>query len=146
MPADDRERPDDEREHPGERDRPLRAARRQGQDDRRDDRPERRVGSQDEVPRRPEGRVGEQADDRRVEPGDRGQAGQLRVRHALRHEQRREDDGGDEVARQPAPLVRPDDAQARHEPLDARRWDARRHARRGADRRPSAPVPSRGAP
>ena len=45
------------------------------------------VGAEDEHSRRTEDRVADQAQDRRVQTGDRGEAGQLCVRHPLRHEE-----------------------------------------------------------
>ncbi len=50
----------------------------------------------------PEHRVAHEAGDGGVEPGDRGQAGELGVRHALRDEDRREHEAGDEVGTHPA--------------------------------------------
>ena len=46
----------------------------------------------------PEQEVHDQRHERRVEPGDRRHARELGVRHALRHEQRGEDDARDDVA------------------------------------------------
>ena len=60
-------------------------------DGRRDHRPQRRVRAQHQDPRRPEDRVADQAEDRRVQARDRRKAGQLRVRHPLRHQQRGQD-------------------------------------------------------
>ena len=76
-----------------------------GSDRRRDHRPERGVRAQHEDPRRAEHRVAEQAHDRRVQAGDRRQARQLRVRHALRHQQGGQDHPGDDVLDQPLPPV-----------------------------------------
>ena len=50
--------------------------------------------------------VADEAADRRVEAGDRGQTGELRVGHALRDEDRGEHEPGDHVGAQPRPLVR----------------------------------------
>ena len=85
----------------GERD-PLRrvARRREGDDRRGDERRDRRVGPEDEDPRRPQQEVHDQRDERRVQAGDRRQPRELRVRHALRHEQRREHDARDDVVAQ----------------------------------------------
>ena len=110
--------PDEEREHPGQRDGLLLGAGGERQDRRRDHRPERRVGAEDQDRRRPDEGVGDQADDGRVEARDRRQPGQLRVRHPLRHEQGHEHDARDQVARQPRPLVRPERPDAGHPVLD----------------------------
>ncbi len=50
-------------------------------------------------------RVAEEAGDRGVEPGDRREAGEFCVGHALRHEDRREHGAGDEVEPEPGSLV-----------------------------------------
>ena len=77
------------------------------------------IGPSDEVRpqhqpgRRPEHGVGEQADDGGVEPGDRRQAGQLRVGHPLRHQQGRQHQPRHHIPRQPRRLVGAHDAQAR---------------------------------
>ncbi len=57
--------------------------------------------------------------DGRVQARDGRQSGQLGIGHALRHEQRREHHGRHDVAAQPAPLVRPDGAEARDPGLQA---------------------------
>ena len=112
---------DQDGEHRRERDRLGRVA--VGPDQRQDrggdHRAERRVRAEHQDPRRAEHRVGEQAHDRRVEPGDRRQAGQLRVRHALGHQQRGQHQAGDEVLRDPRALVGADRADARDEALIA---------------------------
>ena len=59
--------------------------------------PERGVRAEHQHPGRPEDRVADQAEDRGVEAGDRRQPGQLGVGHALRHEQRRQHQPGDDV-------------------------------------------------
>ena len=91
---------------PGQRDRlsPGRRRDEQRRDRREDQRRDRRVGPEHEDARRPEERVADEAGDRRVQAGDRRQAGQLGVGHALRHEDGGEDEAGDEVGAQPAPL------------------------------------------
>jgi hypothetical protein len=53
----------------------------------------------------PTNAVCHQAHNGRVQAVDRGQTGELRVGHALRHQQRDEDDAGNEVARQPLALI-----------------------------------------
>ena len=60
--------------------------------------PERGVRAEHEDPRRAEDRVADQAQDRGVEAGDGRQPGELGVRHPLRHEQRGQDEPGDDVA------------------------------------------------
>ena len=107
---------DHEGKHRRERDRLLRVAvgRDKGQDRRGDHGPERRVRPQDQDAGRAEDRVGEQAEDAGVQPGDRGQSGQLGIGHALRNEQRRQDDPGDDVLAEPVLLVRRDDVEPRH--------------------------------
>ena len=62
----------------------------------------------------------DQARDGRVEAGDRRQAGELGVRHALGHEDGGEHDPRDDVAPQPAPLVRAGGAQTRDVALHSR--------------------------
>ena len=102
-PAEHRDRPDEQREHRGERDGPLRIAVRpdERQDRRRDHRPEGRVGAEHEDARRAEDGIPRQAEDRRVQAGDRRQAGELGIRHALRNEQCDEDEPCDEILPQP---------------------------------------------
>ena len=92
-----------QRQHPRQSHGSLHRACGQRQDDGRDDGAQRRVRAQHQVRRRPERGIGHQAHDRRVQAGDGGQAGQLGIGHALRHQQRREHDGGDQVAAQPLP-------------------------------------------
>ena len=106
---------DHERQHAGHGDRAGRVVgheqrRDGGEDERRDG----RVRAEDQHARRPEQRVHDEAGDGRVEAGDRRQPGQLRVRQPLRHEDRREDDAGDEVEAQPRRLVRAQHADAGH--------------------------------
>ena len=91
---------DHEREHRGERDRLLRGRRPAATSGRIVAAiigPERGVRAQHEDPRRAEDRVPEQAQDRGVEAGDRRQAGQLGVGHALRDQQRGQHHPGDDV-------------------------------------------------
>ena len=98
---------DEDRQHRRERDRLRRIAvgADQREDRRRDHRPERRVRAEDEDARRPEHGVAEQAHDRGVEAGDRRQAGQLRVGHALGHQQRGQHEAGHDVLGQPGAVV-----------------------------------------
>ena len=56
--------------------------------------------------RRPEERVADEAEDGRVQAGHGRNAGQLGVGHALRDEDRSEDDPGHEVVPEPATPVR----------------------------------------
>ena len=91
------------------------------QDRRRDHRAERRIRAEDEDRRRADEGVRDEADDRRVQAGDRRQAGQLRVGHALRHEQGDEDDAGDQVAGEERPVVRAGDPDPRDPSLDRSR-------------------------
>ena len=100
-PAREHDRTDEECEQSGERD-PSRLVpgRRQRHDRRGDERRDRRVGSQDEDPRRAQQEVHDKRHECRVEPGDRRQARELGVCHALRDEQRGEHDARDDVAAQ----------------------------------------------
>ena len=97
----------EEREHRGQHDGfrwiPVRPD--EGKDRRGDHGAERRVGAEDQVPRWPHQRIGGQAQDGRVEARDRGQAGELRVGHALWHEQSCQHEPGHDIFRQPRPLV-----------------------------------------
>ncbi len=71
-------------------------------------------GPEHQDPRRPEDRVPHEASNRRVEPGDRWEPGELRVGHALRHENRREHDAGHGIRRQPLTPVRTRDTNPGH--------------------------------
>ena len=102
---DEQQRADHEREQPCDGDTLGRIGAGDGDHGGRDERRERRVGAENENPRRPEHGVGEERNQGRVEAGDGRKARQLRVRHPLGHEQRREHDTGDEVAPQPLPPV-----------------------------------------
>ena len=104
-----------QRRHAGEGEGLLGVAGRERHDRDRDDRRERRVGAEHQDPRRPEDRVDEQGHDRRVQAGDRREAGGLRVPHAHRDEEGGQHEAGDQVIPQPRPLVRTQDRQARHE-------------------------------
>ena len=110
------DRAHEECEHRGERDGTLRVAvgGHQGQDRRRDHRPERRVRAEDEDLRRPEDRVTDQTEDRRVKAGDRREPCQLGIGHALWHEERGQDKAGDDVLGQPGCLVGQDHPDPRH--------------------------------
>ena len=115
QPAGEHDRPDEDGEHPGERDPRRRVAGRRQRDDRRgDERRDRRVGSQDEDPRRAQQEVHDERHERRVEPGDRRHARELGVRHALRDEQRGEDDARDDVAAQVGAAVASQQREPRH--------------------------------
>ncbi len=106
-PGQDRDRSDQQREHRGECDRPLRAAARpeDGKDGCRDHRPERGVRPEDENPRGAERRVADQAENRGVEARDRRQARELRVGHPLRDQQSREDEPGGDILAQPGTTI-----------------------------------------
>jgi hypothetical protein len=77
-----------------------------------DERGDRRVGREHEDSRRPHQRIDEKRHHRRVQAGDGWQTGELRVGHALRDEQRREHDPGDEVTVERGALVRTRDTDA----------------------------------
>ena len=118
--------PDEEGEHAGERDRGRRVADGEQRDDRGEDqRRDRRVGSEHQHPRRAEHGVADQARDRRVQPGDGRQPGQLRVRHALGHQDRGEHEPGDGVEPEPLLLVAAHEPDAGHPASD--RVDGLRH-------------------
>ena len=70
------------------------------QDRRQDQRRQSGIGAEDQDARRAEDRVGEQRHDGRIEAGHRGQPGELGVGHALRDEEGRDREAGDEVAAQ----------------------------------------------
>jgi len=99
-PAREQEHADHEREEPGER-HTLVGAHGEGHDGRGHDRRERRVRTEDEDAGGADEGIGEEWHERRVEAGHRGQAGKLRVGHALRHEQGGENEAGDDVVSQP---------------------------------------------
>ena len=118
---------------PGEGD-PLRRVRLEpGDPERRDsrvhDRRGRRVGADDQVPRRAEQRERRDRDQDRVEAGDHRHPGDLRVAHRLGDRERRERDAGDDVLREPLPLVRPDPVEHRDPPAQPghRRRAVRHH-------------------
>ena len=71
----------------------------------------------------PEERVADEAGDRRVEPGDRRQAGQLGVGHALRDQDRGQHDAGDEVGAQPRVAGTPRTDAGRPAPSAAKPFD-----------------------
>jgi hypothetical protein len=110
------DRPDEDREHRRERDRLrwITIGADERQDRRCDHRTERGIGPEDEDLRRTHDRVADQAEDRGVETGDRGETGELRVRHPLRHQQGRQYESGDHVLGQPGPLVGPEQPEAGH--------------------------------
>ena len=97
----------EEREHPGEGDRGrgIIAGDEERRDGGEDEGPERRVGAEHQHARRAEDRVADQAGDGGVQAGDRREAGQLGVGHALRHEDGGQHYAGDDVEAQPGPLV-----------------------------------------
>ena len=102
----DLDRADHQGHHPGERDRGRRiAGHEQRRDGREDQRRHRGVRPEHEDARRTQARVPDEAGDRRIEAGDRRQPGELGVRHALRHQDRREDKPGDEIRPQPGSTV-----------------------------------------
>ena len=115
--GEDHDRGDHDRQHRGQCHRSLGVA--VGGDQRkdrgRDHRAERGVRPQDQEPRGAEDRVPEQAQDRGVQAGDRRQAGQLGVRHALGNEQRGEHHSRDEVLAQPLEPVGRDDPDPGHQ-------------------------------
>ena len=106
-PRNDRDGAHQQGQHRRQRDRALGIA--AGSDDRQDRRRDHRtqggIRAQHEDSRRPERRVADQAEDRRVQPGDRRQAGKLGVGHPLRHQQRGQHEAGDDVAPQPRPAI-----------------------------------------
>ena len=125
-PEADLDRGDEQRQHAGERDELGRVAGDRERDDRGEDqRPERRVRAEHEDPRRPEERVADEARDRRVEAVDGRQPRELGVRHALRNEDRRQNDPGDEVRAQPAAVVSSQQRDARNPALDLAAQSAR---------------------
>ena len=67
----------------------------------------------------PKTRVEQQRDDRRVQAGDRRQAGRLGVAHPDRDEDRGKDEPGDEVGGQPRPFVGSRDAESGDQAQDA---------------------------
>ena len=94
----DLDQADEDREHARQDDRRPRVSDdQQGRDRSEDQGRDRGVGPEHEDPRRPEEGVADQAGDRRVEAGDGRQAGELRVGHPLGHQDRGEDDAGDQV-------------------------------------------------
>ena len=114
----DLDEPDEQRQHPRERDRlPRILGDQERHDGGEDQRRHRRVRPEHEHARRTEDRVADEAPDRRVEARDRGEPGQLGVRHALRHEDRGEHETGDEVRSHPLPPVRTDGADPRDPPI-----------------------------
>ena len=116
QPGDHHHHADHHRQHRRERDGPsgVTVGEQERGDRRRDHRAQRRVGTEHQHSGGPEDRVPDQAQDRGVEPGHRRQPGQLGVRHPLRHQQRRQDEAGDDVLGQPCPLVRPGQPQTGH--------------------------------
>ena len=98
---------DEECEHPGARDRrALHVARHCERDDRGiDQRRHRGVRTEHEDARRPEDRVAQQAPDRRVQAVHGREAGQLRVGHALRDQDRGKDHTGDNIGAKPPSLI-----------------------------------------
>ena len=105
-PETDLDQPHQQREHPRERDRRRRVSpREEWHDGGEDQRRQRRIRSEDEHPGRAEHRIRDQAGDGGVQTGDRWESRQLRVRHALGHQDRGEHDARHGVLRQPlAPI------------------------------------------
>ena len=103
-------------QHAGQRDGSRRVV--SGHDERgdggEDQRPERGVRAEHQDPRRPHHGVADETGDRGVETVHRGQSGQLGVRHALGHQDRRQHDPSHKVRAQPAPLIRPQRRDPRH--------------------------------
>ncbi len=87
----------------------------QRQEGRSDHRAQGRIRSEHQDLARAEDRVREQAQDRGVEPGDRGESGKFRVRHPLRHQERREDETCHDIFREPVALIGRDHPNPRHE-------------------------------
>ena len=130
-PGDRDDRADQQREGRRQRDRPLGilVGVEQRDERRRDHRAERRVGAEHEDLRRSEQRVRDEAEDRRVEAGDRREAGELRVGHPLRHQQRGQHEARDEVLAQP---LRPVRLQVRQPRCDRRSHQPRSRPSSGA--------------
>ncbi len=84
------------------------------------DRGGRRVGADHEMSRRAEQREGRDRDQDRVQAGDHRHAGDLRVAHHLGDRERRQRDPGDDVLREPGPLVRQDPLEDRDVPAQPR--------------------------
>jgi hypothetical protein len=106
-----------ERESRGERDRAAGLAVRpdEGQHSGRDHGTERGVRAQHQDPRGSEQRISEEAENRRVQAGDRGQAGEFRVGHSLRDQKSGQDQACNHILRQPARLVGEQRRQPRNE-------------------------------
>ena len=101
QPAGEHDGPDDDGEQTGEGDPLGRIAAGCQRDDRGgDERRDRRVRAQDEDRRRAQQEVDDERHQGRVQPGDRRQAGELGVRHALRDEEGGENGAGHHVAAQ----------------------------------------------
>jgi hypothetical protein len=139
QPGDHHHHADQHRQQRGERNgsRGVAAREHEGGDRRRDHRAKGRVWAQHQHPGRPEDRVAEQAQDRGVEPGHGRQPGQLRVGHPLGHQQRRQDEAGDDVPGQPRPLVGAGQPQAGHVLLPPRRCHVGAVGESGHRRQPS---------
>ena len=111
----DLDQADEDRQHARQDDRRPRVSDdQQGRDRGEDQRRDRGVGPEHQDPRRPEERVADQAGDRRVEARDRGQAGELRIGHSLRHEDRGQHDPGDQVRASGRAGVLPDELDPGH--------------------------------
>jgi len=82
-------------------------------DDRENQRRERRIRTQHEDAARAEHGVDKQRNDRRVETVDPADARRFRIGDSHGHQHGGEREAGDEIAREPSPLVAPRDAQAR---------------------------------
>ena len=134
---DEQEAADDEREQPGDGDALGRVGAGDGDHGGGDERRERRVRAEDEDPRRPEDGVGEERNDGRVQAGDGREPRQLRVRHPLRDEQRREHEARDDVAAQPLPAVGAGDPDPGDERPRAARVAGRRSRRQPSSSRAS---------
>ena len=86
-----------------------------------DQRPQRRVGTQHQDPARTHDRISDETGDRGVQAVHRRQPGELGVRHALRNQDGRQHDPGDEIRTQPAALVGPQQVEPRHVAFDGGR-------------------------
>ena len=116
----DLDQPDEDREHARQDDRrPGVSGDQQGRDRSEDQRRDRGVRPEHQDPGGPEERVADQAGDRRVEARDGRQSGELRVGHSLRHEDRRQDDPGDQVGASRRAGVLPEELDPGHPAMQA---------------------------
>ena len=122
-PQSDFDDSNDDREHPGQRDRSMdvSARRQQWQEGGEDQGRDRRVRTEDQDPRRAEDRIADEASDGRVEAGHGREPGQLRVGQSLRHQDGGEHDARDDVGPRPSPVVGPNGPETRYPPGYPRR-------------------------